>query len=198
MGYPIREVISLPYLIATFLLYSFFGFLLEVVYARLIHCPKKDRKCFLFLPLCPVYGFGALAILSLPSWIHANPLLLILFGGLAATAVEYLTALFYEFSLGVKFWDYSHLPGNLSGRVCLTFTFFWGVLALALVYWIHPLFQGFLYRLTPQFLLLPFFLVAADGILTLCLLHRTHNLDSLRWYAPLFPGAGPVVGEQNA
>ena len=47
-----------------FVLYSFFGFLLEVAFARATHNPKRDRKCFYFLPLCPVYGFGALLILG--------------------------------------------------------------------------------------------------------------------------------------
>ena len=46
-----------------FYLYSFFGFLLEVVYARLTRAKKRDRKCRLLLPLCPVYGLGA-AVLS--------------------------------------------------------------------------------------------------------------------------------------
>ena len=48
---------------STFFLYSFLGFLIEVAYTRLCHHPKQDRKCLLFLPLCPVYGLGALAVL---------------------------------------------------------------------------------------------------------------------------------------
>ena len=43
-----------------FVLYSFLGFLVEVVFARITHNPKRDRKCLYFLPLCPVYGLGVL------------------------------------------------------------------------------------------------------------------------------------------
>ena len=37
-----------------FVLYSFLGFLVEVAYARGLGVEKQDRKCFYFLPLCPV------------------------------------------------------------------------------------------------------------------------------------------------
>ena len=64
-----------------FLTYSFFGFVLEVVYARLTRSEKPDRKCLLVLPLCPVYGLAALGILALPKAVEAVPLLLFFAGG---------------------------------------------------------------------------------------------------------------------
>ena len=101
-----------------FVLYSILGFLLEVGYAR---CTggRRDRKRTLLLPLCPVYGLGALAVLALPEAILVRPLLLMAFGGVAATGVEYLTALFYETVLGVSFWDYRELAGTcMVGYAC--------------------------------------------------------------------------------
>ena len=59
-----------------FVIYSFLGFLTEVAFARLTRNPKRDRKCRYFLPLCPVYGLGAIAILLLPEPVRQNPLLL--------------------------------------------------------------------------------------------------------------------------
>ncbi|MCM1455793.1 MAG: hypothetical protein NC037_04615 [Bacteroides sp.] len=64
-----------------FFFYSFCGFLLEVAFARAIRSPKQDRKCHLLLPVCPVYGVGALAILALPEAVAASPLLLFFAGG---------------------------------------------------------------------------------------------------------------------
>ena len=49
-----------------FLLYSFLGYLLEKGFAALSGSPRQTRKCFLLLPLCPVYGLGVLAVLALP------------------------------------------------------------------------------------------------------------------------------------
>ena len=78
-----------------FIWYSFLGFLLEVGYARWTG-GRRDRKCLLLLPLCPVYGLGACAVLLLPPWVLERPLLLVVAGGAAATGVEYGMALFYE------------------------------------------------------------------------------------------------------
>ena len=59
-----------------FLIYSFLGFLVEVAYVRLVGGVKRDRKCRLVLPICPVYGLGALAILLLPPLVRDSlPLL---------------------------------------------------------------------------------------------------------------------------
>ena len=47
-----------------FWIYSFFGFLLEKAFAAATHSPHRVRRCFLLLPLCPVYGLGMLAVLA--------------------------------------------------------------------------------------------------------------------------------------
>ena len=49
----------------TFWTYSFLGYLLERGYAIATHADRQARKCFLLLPMCPVYGLGALAVLAL-------------------------------------------------------------------------------------------------------------------------------------
>ena len=165
-----------------FLTYSFLGFILEVIYARATG-GQRDRKCFLLLPLCPVYGLGACAILSLPDGVLRSPGLLFLFGGLTATGAEYLTALLYEKGFGISFWDYHGLPGNLHGRVCLPFSLVWGILSLPLVYWLHPL-------LLPLFSAIPapvgwaaLVTLLSDGVVSALLLKRTGSRTSLRWYA---------------
>ena len=165
-----------------FVIYSFLGFLLEVVFARLIRAGKKDRKCFVLLPLCPVYGFGALAILLLPEWVRRSGPLLILLGGLAATGVEYLMAVYYEKRLGVAFWDYSQLRGNLHGRVCPVFSVFWGLLAVVLVRRVHPLVARAAAGIPVPLTVAAMLLLAADSVYTAALLRRTRSTGSLRWY----------------
>lgn len=165
-----------------FVLYSFLGFLLEVGFARLIRAEKQDRKCFFLLPLCPVYGFGALAILLLPRAVLRSGPLLVLVGGLVATGVEYLMAVVYEKGLGVGFWDYSGQRGNLQGRVCPLFTVFWGLLAAVLVRRLHPTVTAMVAHIPPTVTGTWMLLLAADGLYTAVLLRRTRTTDSLRWY----------------
>ncbi len=166
-----------------FVVYSFFGFLLEVAFARIIRAEKQDRKCFWLLPLCPVYGFGALAILMLPDVVRRSGPLLILFGGLAATCAEYLMAVFYEKVLGVAFWDYSQLRFHVQGRVCPIFSLFWGLLAGLLVYRIHPVVALWTAEIPMAVTVSAMLLVAADGVYTAVLLRTRGNTNCLRWYA---------------
>ena len=161
------------------LCYSLLGFVGEVLYARLTHSPKPDRKCRLFLPLCPVYGIGATVIALLPL---RNPILTFLIAATVATGVEYLCSVFYEKVWGVTFWNYHGLPGNLHGRVCLPFTLLWGVLSVFLLPVLHPLVQRLVSAL-PDALLLPVgLLLIVDFLLTGLILRSTHSTDALRWY----------------
>ena len=165
-----------------FVVYSFFGFLLEVAFARATG-GRPDRKCLLVLPLCPVYGLGACAILLLSPRGAAHPAVLFLWGALAATAAEYLMALFYEEGLGVSFWDYRGLPGSVQGRVCLPFSLAWGLLTLPLVYWVHPALSPLLQAIPRPVTWLALATLLADALLSGLLLRRTGNRHCLQWYA---------------
>ena len=175
-----------------FLFYSFCGFCLEVVFARLTHSPKPDRKCHLLLPVCPVYGLGALSILLLPSAIRGAPLLLFCTGAVTATAAEWAVGFFYEKAARVSFWDYRHLPCNLGGRVCLLFSGFWGALALALVYFMQPHLAGWM-AAVPDAALFPALLFYLwDAGISLALLRRG-GTGALRWYLRPETGKGGVL-----
>lgn len=165
-----------------FLFYSFCGFLLEVPFARATGAAKHDRKCLLFLPLCPVYGLGALLILALPGAVRERPWALFFLGALAATASEYATDFFYEKALRVRFWDYSDLPANLNGRVCLLFSGIWGLLALALTYWVHPAVSAWVGAIPRGWALPVFLFFLLDLGFTVWLLRVTGDTASLRWY----------------
>lgn len=169
-----------------FLLYSFLGFLFEITFARLVRHPKRDRKCHLVLPVCPVYGLGALAILALPAWVRASPLLLYLAGALAATGVEWGLAVFYETFAGAPFWDYRALPWNFQGRVCLVFSLFWGLLALPLVYWVQPALGPLLAQI-PDFFTIPAALFYLGDAATSLFLLRRFGTEGLRWYVRFRP-----------
>lgn len=168
-----------------FMLYSFLGFVLEVLFARAIHNPKRDRKCLYFLPLCPVYGLGAVLILALPAYVLSRPLLLLPCAAVLATAAEYFTALFYEKAAGVSFWDYSHLPWHLQGRVCLLFSAIWGALALGLVYGVHPFVSALTERIPGAWAVPAVLFLLLDAGFTLYVLRRERSTEALRWYLRL-------------
>lgn len=162
-------------------MYSFFGFVLEVVYSR-VTGGRGGRKCLLLLPLCPVYGFGACIVLLLPQWVQNRPALLFLLGGAAATGIEYLSSVFYQRALGVSFWDYQGLPGSIKGRICLPFSFVWGVLALVLAYGVHPILAPSLSAIPQPVFWLALATLVTDMAVSAVLLRRTQDLRGLRWY----------------
>ncbi len=164
----------------SFIAYSFAGFLLETAFAWLTG-GTAGRKGLLVLPLCPVYGAGACLVLALTAPVRGEPPAVFLVGGLAATAAEYLAALYHEKALGVSFWDYGDLPGSVQGRVCLPFSLAWGVLSLGLVYWLHPLLSPWLAMIPAPVGWTALAALAADGLLTAAALRRSGSTACLRW-----------------
>lgn len=160
-----------------FWIYSFLGWLVELAFAAVSQSEEKRRRCLLLLPLCPVYGLGMLAALALPpmNWLGVTVL-----GGLAATAVEYAYHWAGERFLGVHFWDYAQVPGNLQGRVCLPFTLAWGVLAALTVWYVHPL-AAALAAAIPAWGTFAFLLLfSVDAVCSARFLWVTHDVEELR------------------
>ncbi len=169
------------FLLWYFLIYSFLGFLLEVVFARVTHHPKKDRKCFLVLPLCPVYGVGAILIRTLAGLLD-GPLWVMAAGFVGATAAELVLGLFYRYVLGVEFWDYRDQPFNLGGLVCLRFALYWTGLALVLVYGLDVPVAGLARSIPAQWDIPAAILLGTDSIVSALALYRTGTTEVLRWY----------------
>ena len=59
-------------------------------------------------------------------------------GFIVGSIVEYLVSWIGEMLLGVKWWDYSDMPLNINGRICVYFSIFWGFLALYLIASFNP------------------------------------------------------------
>lgn len=165
----------------SFMAYSFLGFLLETAFAA-ASGGRRNRKGLLVLPMCPVYGAGACLILLLPPWVQARPWALYPLGGLAATAAEYLAALYHQRVLGVRFWCYDGLPGSIQGRVCLPFSLAWGMLALGLVYWLHPMLAPWLAQIPAPVSWMALITLAADSLFTGLILRQYQDTARLCWY----------------
>lgn len=160
-----------------FWIYSFLGWLVELAFAAASRSEDRRRRCLLLLPLCPVYGLGMLAALALPPMGWAG---LTVWGGLAATAVEYACHWAGERFLGVWFWDYRQVPGNLRGRVCLPFTLAWGPLVWAAVRFVQPGAAALAAAVPPAVTYAVFLLFTADAVCSLRFLRVTGDLRALR------------------
>lgn len=140
-----------------FFIYSFCGWLMGTVLCS-IREHRFINRGFLNGPLCPIYGCGILLILtfllpvrdSIPRAEVAVPVIF-LAGAVLASAVEYFTSWAMEKLFHARWWDYSKHRFNLNGRICLSISAAWGLLATVFVYQIQPHFESliaWLYRLS--------------------------------------------------
>ena len=122
----------LYYLFQCFFIYAFLGWCTEVAFAAF----KEHRfvnRGFLNGPICPVYGFGVVAVIHFLTPLRSNLLLLYLGSAILVTAIEWLTGFILEKVFHNKWWDYSNMPLNLNGYVCLLFSLIWGVFCVFIV-----------------------------------------------------------------
>ena len=63
-------------------------------------------------------------------------------GCLLITMLELLCGLGFNLWLGLNIWDYSLLPFNFYGQICLPFSLIWLVMARLLLYLVRWLRQG--------------------------------------------------------
>ena len=162
-----------------FLFYSFLGYLLEKLFARMTHAQRQVRKCFLLLPLCPVYGLALCALLLTGAERVGNPIALLLRGAVVTTAVEYAVHWGYEKALGVKFWDYTHTRLNMNGRVCLPFFLVWGALSALAVRFVQPTLRAVAATLPDVWALAALLLLTFDAALTARVLRTYHDTELL-------------------
>lgn len=120
-----------------FIIYSFLGWCCETVYCSILQ-KKFVNRGFLYGPLCPIYGCGALLVLYLLRDVRASILPLFLSGMVVTTILEYLTSVLLEKLFHMKWWDYSAMPFNINGRVCLLNSCEFGALSVFVVMVLHP------------------------------------------------------------
>ncbi len=125
-----------------FFSYSFVGWIWETLYVYL-RTGRWENRGFLFGPFLPIYGLGALTILYATAPVTGRPWLIFLFGMLSATALEYIGGSLLELLFHTRYWDYSQIPFNLHGHICLYCSLVWGLFSLCLVYWLHPFVERF-------------------------------------------------------
>ena len=120
-----------------FIIYSFLGYICEVIYVGIITKHIGDRG-FLFGPIVPIYGFGALLIIVSLNWAYNYWYLVIILGFLITTALEYLVSFFMELIFKRRWWDYSDKFLNINGRVCLRNSIMFTILVVLVIYVLHP------------------------------------------------------------
>ncbi|MCQ2815141.1 MAG: putative ABC transporter permease [Bacilli bacterium] len=140
-----KELIKLSTL---FVIGSLLGYIIEVIYKRVISKKKWTNPGFLKGPYLPIYGFGTIVLYEISSVLISllnvpKPLeviIVILTFGILLTLLELLTGIIFLKRFNLRLWDYSKRRSNLNGLICLRYSVYWTILGAGYFYLLHPLF----------------------------------------------------------
>lgn len=131
--------ISINQIIWYLIIFSIFGLIIETVFCYITTGVLESRKGLIWGPFCPVYGVGATILIILLDRYNKKTIQLFIAGSIMGNIIEYSLSYILEAMYGARFWDYSYLNWNLNGRICITYSIFWGILAIILIKMVKPI-----------------------------------------------------------
>lgn len=132
-----------------FFIFSFIGWLLETCYSFVVlgHFTKRG---FLYGPLCPIYGWGAIILIIFLSKYKNNSLKLFTYSAIIFSVFEYYVSFLLEALFKTHWWDYTTDFLNLNGRISIFYSFAWGIIAIIFIGHVFPYFENKLSKLTEK------------------------------------------------
>ena len=121
-----------------FVVYSVLGWMYESTYCTIVE-GKWANRGFLYGPLCPIYGTGVIAMMATWQFVLAEgivvaPWQVFVVTALGSAVLEYATSWALEKLFHARWWDYTDMPLNVNGRICLPATILFGLMGLLVVY----------------------------------------------------------------
>lgn len=144
----VKNKISFHHLFWYFIIFSILGLLIETLFCYITMGIIESRKGLLYGPLCPIYGIGASCLIYILDKYKNDNKRIFIYGAIAGSIIEYILSFCLEAIYGSRFWDYAYKPFNLNGRICLTFSLYWGILSLLLMKGIRPKIDSYIEKLS--------------------------------------------------
>ncbi|MBD8931307.1 MAG: hypothetical protein EGQ79_04110 [Ruminococcus sp.] len=129
---------SIYFILLYFFVYGFLGWCTEVGFAAFKTHHFVNRG-FLNGPICPIYGVGVTAVITILTPYKSDIIVLYILSVVLVTVLEGVTGWAMDKIFHNKWWDYSDMPLNIGGYVCLLFSIVWGFACLFIIYFIQPL-----------------------------------------------------------
>ena len=178
---------NFPKLFLVFFFGSFIGVIVELLWCFIRHGYFESRSGFVFGPFNPVYGIGAL-ILTLSLYRFRNRSAKYSFWGafIAGSVLEYLLSFLQEKMFGSVSWDYSVVPLNIDGRICLLYSLFWGLLGILWIKGVYPMISYALIRIPKRL-----GLIVTDILLIFMVFNSIVSLSAVHRWSERIDDIGP-------
>lgn len=118
---------------------SFAGVVVELLWCLITNGYLESRSGLVYGPFNLLYGAGAVVLtVCLYRFRNHSPWISFFGGMIVGTVVEYVCSWGQEMIFGSRSWDYSAMPFNINGRVCLLYSVFWGFLGILWIKDLYP------------------------------------------------------------
>jgi uncharacterized membrane protein len=126
-------------ILAVFILMCFVGWVIELLYRSFVE-KRLINPGFLTGPYLPIYGIGSIVIYFIINYtLEYSLVLTISLFGFLLSLIELITGLFFEYYYKIRLWDYTNKFLNFKGHICLEFSIYWVLLALAFKEFVYPI-----------------------------------------------------------
>lgn len=170
-------------LVYLFVLASVFGWCVEGIWSLLAKGRLINHSAVVIGPFNMVYGVCVCTLSLLLSNFNQNSSYFKIFltcfiGG---SIIEYIISWSMELMFGFSAWDYSKYFLNINGRVCLLYSFFWGILGIFWIKIIYPYITKLLNkipeRISKKLVYFIIIFLSFDLLLTVSAINRAHDFE---------------------
>ena len=162
---------------------SFFGVIVETLWALVMSGKLVSRASLVYGPFNLLYGMGGVLLtVFLYKYRNRGDWLSFLGGMFIGSVLEYSWTLVQEMVFGTRSWDYSDLPFNVDGRICLLYSVAWGFLGVLWMKNIYPRMAKIVLKIPNEFgkiitVILTLFLVYNATITSIAIIRWSQRVE---------------------
>ena len=169
-------------LLYIFIISSICGYFIELIWTFLTKGIFINHSAVVIGPFNFAYGIcGIVLTLLLYRFKDESYLKIFILSFIGGSILEYIMSWGMELVLGFTAWDYSDKFLNINGRICLSFSIFWGLLGILWIKILYPPIEKLLERIPPNIYktvaICLFIFIILDILLTISCVNRARAAD---------------------
>lgn len=164
---------------------------------------EYQNRGFLHMPICPIYGFGVLMVVTFFRSISYAIIPLFIATGVLCTLFELLIGIGMGKMFHTRWWDYSNERFNYKGYICLKVSLLWGFGCVLVIRVFHPIAEKLIDLIPVKaglvIILIMSILIVIDLISSICAVNNLNNrLKQIDEISGLMLRSSVKIGEKLA
>ena len=151
--YIFAKGVSWQKLFIIFIIGCLFGNYYEMILNLVRHYIKDGsifwevRRGFIYFPLSPVYGAGAVLMTLAFAEKNYKWHQILIYGAVLGGSFEYIISFLQETFTGTVSWNYTRYPLDINGRTTIPIMFLWGILCVIFIRLIYPFISKYIEKI---------------------------------------------------